>query len=88
MIVMMIAPPIGHKAIAVVAEMKSARLRLSPQEGACRGRTLKSLRMVMALHCYTINSFVWNCGDDDAESLLALTLFMPPTVSFVSVMSL
>jgi hypothetical protein len=37
MIVMMITPPIGHKAIAVVAEMKSARLRLSPQEGACRG---------------------------------------------------
>jgi hypothetical protein len=39
MIVMMIAPPIGHKAITVVAEMKSARLRLSPQEGACRGHT-------------------------------------------------
>jgi hypothetical protein len=42
----------------------------------------------MALHCYTTNSFVWNCGDDDAESLLTLTLFMPPAVSFVSVMSL
>jgi hypothetical protein len=43
---------------------------------------------VMALHSYTTNSFAKNSGDGDTESLLSLTPFMPPTISFVSVMYL
>jgi hypothetical protein len=88
MIVMMITPLIRHKAIAAAAETKPNRLRLQQKEGACRKRTLESLRMVMTLHCYTTNSFVKNCGDGDAEALLPLTPFIPPVVSFISVMSL
>jgi hypothetical protein len=58
------------------------------QESACKKRALESLRMLMALHCYTTSSFVKNGWDGDAESLLSLTPFMLPVVSFVSVMSL
>jgi hypothetical protein len=42
----------------------------------------------MVVHCYTTTSFAKKSGDDDAESLLFLTPFMPPAISFVSVMSL
>jgi hypothetical protein len=62
MIVMMVTPPTGHKALATATEMKPTRLRLPHQEGACRGCTLESLRMVMALHFYTTNSSSKNCG--------------------------
>jgi hypothetical protein len=88
MIVMIVAPPIGHKAIAVATETKPARLRLPHQEGACRGHALKNSRIMMALHCCTTNSFVKKSGDGDVESLLFLMLFMLPTTSFVSAMSL
>jgi hypothetical protein len=56
--------------------------------GVCMERALKNLRIMMVLHCYTTTSFVKKSVDGDAESLLFLTLFMPPTISFVSVMSL
>jgi hypothetical protein len=49
---------------------------------------LKNLRIMMVVHCYTITSFVKKSGDGDVESLLFLTLFMPPANFFVSVMSL
>jgi hypothetical protein len=42
----------------------------------------------MVVHCYTTTYFVKKSGDSDVESLLFLTLFMPPAVSFVSVMFL
>jgi hypothetical protein len=42
----------------------------------------------MVVHCYTTTSFAKKSGDDDAESLLFLTPFMPPAISFISVMSL
>jgi hypothetical protein len=42
----------------------------------------------MVMHCYSLTSLVERSGDGDAESLLFLTPFMPPVVSFVSVMSL
>jgi hypothetical protein len=88
MIVMAVVPLIWHKVIAAAVETKPAHLRLPRQEGACRGQTLKNLRIMMALHCYTTNSFVKKSGDGDAESLLFLMSFMPPVVSFVSIMSL
>jgi hypothetical protein len=84
---MTIAPRIGHKAEAA-AETKPTHLRLLHQGGACRGLTLGSLRMVMTLPCYTTNYFVKSLWDDDVESLLSLTLFMPSTLYFVSAMSL
>jgi hypothetical protein len=61
--------------IAVAAEMKPV--------GA-----LKNSRIMMVVHYYTTTSFAKKSGDGDAESLLFLTYFMPPVVSFVSVMSL
>jgi hypothetical protein len=39
----------------------------------------------MVLHCYSLTSLMQRSGDGDAESLLFLTPFMPPAVSFVSV---
>jgi hypothetical protein len=51
-------------------------------------RALKNLRITMSLHCYSTNSSAKENGDGDAESLLSLMPFMPPTVSFVPVMSL
>jgi hypothetical protein len=71
-----------------VVKTKPVRLRLSCQGGACRERALKNLRMMMVVHCYTTTSFAKKSGDGDVESLLFLTLFMPPVVSFISVMSL
>jgi hypothetical protein len=47
-----------------------------------------SRRTTVVLHCYSTTSFAKKHGDGDAESLLFLTLFMPPAVSFVSIMSL
>jgi hypothetical protein len=52
--------------------MKPICLRLSRQEGACRGRALKNLRITMDLNCYSIISFVQRSGDGDVESLLFL----------------
>jgi hypothetical protein len=46
-----------------------------------------NLRITLALHCYSTNSFVKENGDGGVESLLFLTPFMPPAVSFISVMS-
>jgi hypothetical protein len=43
---------------------------------------------MMSLHWYFTNSSAKENGDDDVESLLSLTPFMLPAVSFVSVMSL
>jgi hypothetical protein len=74
--------------IAAAAEMKLVRLRLPRQSGTCRERALKNLRIMMVVYCYTTNSFAEKCGDGDVESLVFLTLLMPPAVSFVSVMSL
>jgi hypothetical protein len=88
MIVMAVVPLIWHKVIAAAVETKPAHLRLPRQEGACRGQTLKNLRIMMALHCYTTNSFAKKNGDGDADSLLSLMPFLPPTVSFIFVMSL
>jgi hypothetical protein len=42
----------------------------------------------MVVHCYTTTSFVKKSGDGDAKLLQFLTPFMPPAVSFVSIMSL
>jgi hypothetical protein len=42
----------------------------------------------MVVHCYTTISFAKKSGDGDAEPLLFFTPFMPPIVSFVSVMTL
>jgi hypothetical protein len=66
MIVMTVKPLIGHKVIAAATEKKLACLRLPHQEGACRRHTLKNLRIMMILHCYTTTSFVKKSGDDDA----------------------
>jgi hypothetical protein len=85
---MAVAPPIGLKVIAAVAKTKPAHLRLLHQEGACTGRVLKNLKITMSLHCYSTNSSTKENGDGDAESLLSLTPFMTPVVSFVSVISL
>jgi hypothetical protein len=69
-------------------EMKPTHLRLSCQGGTCKERALKNLRIMMVVHCYTITSFIKKNGDGDAESLLSITPFMPPTTSFVFVMFL
>jgi hypothetical protein len=45
-------------------------------------------RTSRVVHCYTINSFAKKSGNDDVESLQFLTPFMPPVISFVSIMSL
>jgi hypothetical protein len=74
--------------IVAVAEMKPTHLRLSCQGGACKERALKNLRIMMVVHCYTTTSFIKKNGDGDAESLLSITPFMPPTTSFVFVMFL
>jgi hypothetical protein len=42
----------------------------------------------MFLHCYTTTSFLKKSDDGDVESLLVLMPFMPPAVSFISIMSL
>jgi hypothetical protein len=42
----------------------------------------------MTPHCYTTTSSIKKGGDGDTESLLDLMPFMPPAVSFVSIMSL
>jgi hypothetical protein len=72
----------------MMAGTRPVRPKLPCQVGAYRGRTLKNLGIMMALHCYTTNSFAKKNRDSDAESLLSLTPFVPPIVSFVSVMSL
>jgi hypothetical protein len=42
----------------------------------------------MALRCYSMPSFVQRSRDGDVESLLHFAPFMPPTVLYVSVVSL
>jgi hypothetical protein len=56
--------------------------------GRLQGRALMNLRITMDLHCYSTTSFVQRSRDGDAESLLILMSFMPPTISFVSVICL
>jgi hypothetical protein len=74
--------------IVMTVEMRSVSLSPPRQKGCLQGCAVKSLRMVMTLQCYTTNSFAKNSEDGDVESLLSLTPFMPPTISFVFVMSL
>jgi hypothetical protein len=88
MIVMMVAPLIRHSVIVVIVGTRLVHLRLLCQGDAYRGQALKNLRIMMALHCYTTNSFAKKNGDGDADSLLSLMPFLPPTISFIFVMSL
>jgi hypothetical protein len=74
--------------IVAATETKPVHLRLPRQGGAYRERALKNLTIMMVVHCYTTTSFAKKSEDGDAELLLFLTPFIPPAVSFVSVISL
>jgi hypothetical protein len=72
--------------VAATAEMKLACLSYRAKVTPAGRHALK--RTSMVLHCYNTTFFVKKSDDGDAESLLALMPFMPPAVSFISVMSL